>query len=78
MQLKLSANFKIFSSLNMLTIVVVKPEFWDNKVNTMVVDALVPCIARSSATMALTVNDGRAISFHKELFQLPPPLCVEK
>ena len=40
-------------------------------VNTMAVDALASCIARSSVTMVLTMQDKWVLVFHKEGFQLP-------
>ena len=40
--------------------------FWDNYINTMAVDALAPCVARSSAAMGLTMQDRRVLVFHKE------------
>ena len=47
--------------------------FWTNWVNTMAADALAPCIARSSATMVLTVQGKWIFVFHEDEFQLPTP-----
>ena len=39
--------------------------------NTMVADALAPCVARPSATMQLACMPEKVFVFHKETFQLP-------
>ena len=44
--------------------------FWNDKVNTKAVDALAPCIARSSATIESTVQDKNVLVFHKKGYQL--------
>ena len=38
--------------------------FWENQVNTMVVDALAHCVARSSATMVLTMQDKQVFVYY--------------
>ena len=45
----------------------------ENYVNTMVAGAVAPCIARSSATMILNMQDKRVLVFHVEGYQLPGP-----
>ena len=45
--------------------------FQDSLVNTMAADALAPSLARSSAAIVLTMQDGRVLVFHEEGFQLP-------
>ena len=47
--------------------------FWDNEVNTMAADALAPCVARTSATIALIMLDKQVLVFHKEGSHLPVP-----
>ena len=42
-------------------------------VNTMFIDALAPCITRSSATMVLIMKDKQVLVFHKNGFQCPVP-----
>ena len=44
--------------------------FQMEQVNTTAADALVPCIARSSAAMALIMRNTWVLVFHKERFQL--------
>ena len=48
----------------------------EDYVNTMVADALAPCIARSSATIVLTMYGKRV--FHGEGFWLPAPFQCGK
>ena len=43
---------------------------WNDNVNAMTADALEPCFARASATMASTGQD-KLIFFHEDEFQLP-------
>ena len=52
--------------------------FQDNLVDAMVVDALAPCVARSSSTIVLNMQDKWNLGFCKEGFQLPVPFTVEK
>ena len=42
-------------------------EIW---VNTMAADVLPPCVARTSATMVLTLQDTRILVFHEHGFQI--------
>ena len=37
----------------------------------MATDTLAPCVARTSAAKALTMQDPQIVLFHKEVFQLP-------
>ena len=52
--------------------------YWNryNKANTTAANALAPCVARSSATMILTMQDTHALDFHEEGFK-PPCQCWE-
>ena len=43
------------------TLLVPKPEFRVNYVNNIAVDALAPCVARSSTTMVLTMYDNQVL-----------------
>ena len=45
----------------------------DNLVDAMAVDALAPCVTRSSATIVLNMQDKWILDFCKEGFQLPVP-----
>ena len=52
--------------------------FRENWVNTIAADALAPCVARSSAAMALTMQDKQILVFHKAGFLLSVPCkCLE-
>ena len=48
---------------------------WDNDVNIMAADALAPYVAKSSAAMALTMQDEWVLVFQGERFQ---PVIVER
>ena len=53
------------------TLLVLKPEYSGiSSVNTIVTDALAPCVARTSAVMVLTLQCEQVFVFHKEGFQL--------
>ena len=45
--------------------------FWENYITTMDTDALSPCVARTSATMVLAMQDDRSLVFREEGFRLP-------
>ena len=47
--------------------------FQDHYINVMIANALLPCVAKSSAAMALNMQDKWVRVFHKEGFQLPAP-----
>ena len=45
----------------------------ENYVNTLVADALAPCVARTSAATALMMLVKQVLVFHKEIFQVTVP-----
>ena len=51
--------------------------FWQNKVETMVADALAPCVTRSSAAMALIMEDEGVIVYFEEGFYQFALMCWE-
>ena len=47
--------------------------FQANKVHIMAVDALAPCVARSSVAIVLAAYNSWVFYFHVDEFQLPVP-----
>ena len=52
--------------------------FLDNQVNTIIADALAPCIARLSATIVWTLQNKQILVIGKEGFQLSTPTLTAK